>query len=176
MLKPYLKPDDTIWVHDYHLIPLANFLRAQGCRQRIGFFMHIPFPPPDFLAASPNHAELVDALLQYDVIGFQTSTDVGNLRHYVEEHDLAEVLDDNTFRVKGRTVVVARFPIGIDVSGFAEMASHAPEDVAFDIMRRDVLKRKQIIGVDRLDYSKGLPERMQAFGRLLEEHPELNGT
>ncbi len=173
LLRPYLEPEDTIWVHDYHLIPLAGFLRALGCRQRIGFFLHIPFPPPDFLAASPNHAELVNALLQYDVIGFQSSTDVGNLRHYLEEHDRAEVLDDNRIRVGDRLLMTDRFPIGIDVAGFAEMAAHPPEDVAFDVMRRDVLKRKQIIGVDRLDYSKGLPERMQAFGRLLEEHPEL---
>ena len=173
MLKPYLEPDDTIWVHDYHLIPLAGFLRTLGCKQRIGFFLHIPFPPPDMLAAAPNHRELVEALLQYDVVGFQTSMDVGNLRHYLAEHDSVELLDDGLIRTPERMVRAARFPIGIDVEGFAEMARNPPDDVMFDVMRRQVLNRKQVIGVDRLDYSKGLPERMQAFGRLLEQHPEL---
>lgn len=175
-LAPFLKSDDMIWVHDYHLIPLAGYLRKLGCRQRIGFFLHIPFPPPDMLGASPNHACLVDALLEYDVVGFQTRTDVRNLKHYLSDHAAAVQVARNRFSIGNRSVVVDRFPIGIDTSGFAQMAREADEAVQIDLMRRRVLGRRQIIGVDRLDYSKGLPERMKAFGRLLENHPELEKT
>src|SRR5690606_25373670 len=93
--------------------------------------------------------------------------------HYLEEWDLGEVLDDRTIRYKGRTIAIDRYPIGIDVEGFREMSRHAPDDVRIDSARRQQLGRKQIIGVDRLDYSKGLPDRFQAFGKLLAQHPEL---
>lgn len=172
-LVPFLKPDDLIWVHDYHLIPLAGHLRRLGCRQRIGFFLHIPFPPPDLLAAAPNHAELVDALLDHDVVGFQTRADAGNLKLYLREHASAVQVAKNSFSLGGRPVLIDRFPIGIDAAGFATMAREAGEDVQIDLMRRRVLGRRQIIGVDRLDYSKGLPERLKAFGKLLAQHPEM---
>ena len=172
-LVKFLEPDDSIWVHDYHLIPLGGCLRRLGCRQRIGFFLHIPFPPPDLLSASPNYKELVDALLQYDVIGFQTHTDLGNFRRFIEHHTDAELLEDGAIRAGGRTIVAERFPIGIDVETFREMAYTAGDDLQIEMLRREILGRKQIIGVDRLDYSKGLPARMEAFGRLLENNPEL---
>lgn len=175
-LVPFLKPDDLVWCHDYHLIPLASQLRRLGCRQRMGFFLHIPFPPPDLLHASPNHAELVEALLDHDVIGFQTHADAGNFRLYLAEHTPAVEVGKNLFRVGERTVLVDRFPIGIDAAGFAAMARDTDEEVKIDLMRRQVLGRRQIIGVDRLDYSKGLPERMKAFRRLLARHPELEKT
>ena len=175
-LAPFLKPDDLIWVHDYHLIPLAGHLRRLGCRQRIGFFLHIPFPPPDLLDAVPNHSELVSALLEYDVVGFQTRTDAGNLKRYLGEHASAVQLARNRFSLGDRSVLIDRFPIGIDAAAFAAMAREADEEVRIDLMRRHVLGRRQIIGVDRLDYSKGLPERMKAFGQLLARHPELEKT
>lgn len=172
-LVPFLKPDDLVWSHDYHLIPLAGFLRQLGCRQRMGFFLHIPFPPPDLLNASPNHVELIEALLEYDVVGFQTHADADNFKLCLGERSSAVRVGKNRFRVGDRTVVVDRFPIGIDAAGFAAMAENAEEDVKIDLMRRQVLDRRQIIGVDRLDYSKGLPERMKAFEQLLLHHPEL---
>ena len=172
-LSPFLKDDDLVWVHDYHLIPLARCLRKIGCRQRIGFFLHIPFPSPDILFAAPNHAELVEALLDYDVIGFQTQADAGNLKAYLAENSAAVQLDDTHFRVGERTVTIDRFPIGIDAKGFAAMTREADDEVLIDLMRRQVLGRRQIIGVDRLDYSKGLPERLKAFDRLMAQHPEL---
>jgi trehalose 6-phosphate synthase len=139
----------------------------------MGFFLHIPFPPPDLLAASPNHAELVDALLQYDLIGFQSHSDVNNFRRYVQEHTQAVEQPDGSFRVGDRIVQADRFPIGIDVEAFRDMSRQAHDDVRIDTMRRHILGRQQIIGVDRLDYSKGLPERMKAFERLIAMHPEL---
>ena len=175
-LVPFLKPDDLVWVHDYHLIPLAGQLRRLGCRQRIGFFLHIPFPPPDLLNAVPNHGELVAALLEYDVIGFQTRGDAGNLKRYLGEHASAVQIARNRFSLGDRSVLVDSFPIGIDAAGFSAMAREADEEVRIDLMRRHVLGRRQIIGIDRLDYSKGLPERMKAFGQLLSRHPELEKT
>ncbi|GHC73136.1 alpha,alpha-trehalose-phosphate synthase (UDP-forming) [Limoniibacter endophyticus] len=172
-LLPFLKPDDMIWAQDYHLILFAKALRERGCKQRMGYFLHIPFPPPDLMAASPNHKALVNGLLAYDVIGFQTSTDAHNLRRYLIEYPSdAEVDGNGRITVEGREVRIDRFPIGIDNDVFAEMAQNSPDDVQIDIMRRRVLGRKQIIGVDRLDYSKGLPARVQAFGRLLEKFPQ----
>jgi trehalose 6-phosphate synthase len=170
---PFLKPDDIIWVHDYHLIPLAAELRRRGCRQRIGFFLHVPFPPPDLLTASSDHEWLVRCLFEYDLVGFQTRGDFGNFRRYAEEQSGAEASDDGFFKAGGRVFRAGAFPIGIDVESFAELASRASEEIAIDALRRKVLGRKQIIGVDRLDYSKGLPDRFKAFGRLLERHPEM---
>jgi trehalose 6-phosphate synthase len=171
-IVPFLRPDDIVWVHDYHLIPLAAELRKRGCRQRIGFFLHIPFPPPDLLAASSDHEWLVGSLFEYDLVGFQTRADLGNFRHYAEEIAGAETGDDGLFKANGRSLHAGAFPIGIDVDHFEQLAARASEDVTIDAMRRKVLGRKQIIGVDRLDYSKGLPDRFKAFGRLLERHPE----
>lgn len=173
LLSPYLEESDLIWVHDYHFIPMASHLRRLGCKQRMGFFLHIPFPPADLLAASPNHRELVEALLDYDVIGFQTSADAINFRHYLEENGPGEIADDHHISVDGRIVSFGRYPIGIDVEAFQKMAKETRDDVAIDAARRAQLGRRQIIGVDRLDYSKGLPDRFQAFGRLLARHPEL---
>ncbi len=172
-LLPELRADDVIWVHDYHLIPFAACLRALGCRQRIGFFLHIPFPPPDLLTATPNHVALVEALLEYDVVGLQTSSDAANLKRYLAEQLGREVGEDGRVDVGGRSVLVGRFPIGIDAAAFAEMARLPSSDVELDTLRQRILGRKQIIGVDRLDYSKGLPERLSAFERLLSRHPEL---
>jgi len=171
-LVGHLRPDDLIWVHDYHLMPLGSELRRRGCRQRIGFFLHIPFAPPDLLQASPNHAWLVDALLEYDLVGFQTSTDLANFRQYVRDQTGIETLHDGTMLVGGRHVVCESFPIGIDVEVFRAMAERSSDDVQIDRMRRNILGRKQIIGVDRLDYSKGLPDRLKAFDRLLEIFPQ----
>ncbi|MBS4018147.1 MAG: trehalose-6-phosphate synthase [Dechloromonas sp.] len=176
LLKPFLKQGDMVWVHDYHLIPFAERLRTLGCRHKMGFFLHIPFPPPDILAASPNHAYLVEALLRYDVIGFQTSTDLNNFNRYVEENMPDSVGADGLIRRGGRTVRAIRLPIGIDVAQFTELAEKTFEDINIDQMRRAILGQRQIVGVDRLDYSKGIPERFEAFSRMLYLHPEIEKT
>ena len=171
-LMPFLKPDDIIWVHDYHLIPLAAELRALGCRQRMGFFLHIPLPPPLMLAAIPGHDWLIRALFAYDLIGFQSKADLDHFAGYVETEAHAQPVEHGRWRAFGRTVHAGAFPIGIDVEEFTELTL-APEAMEmYARMKNEYSRRKLLIGVDRLDYSKGLPQRMRAFRELLAKYPE----
>ena len=171
-LSPLLQEGDIVWVHDYHLIPLGHELRRQGHEQRMGFFLHIPFPPPEVLAAAPEHDWLVRSLFDYDLVGFQTGTDLNNFRQYVVEQCDGTVEEDGTVRAFGTSIRAACFPIGIDVDTFAEMARSKEAKAQIALLRKRSLERQQIIGVDRLDYSKGLPDRLRAFARLLELHPQ----
>lgn len=171
-LSPLLKPDDTIWIHDYHLIPLAAELRKRGHKQKIGFFLHIPFPPPEVLAAAPEHEWLVNTLLSYDLVGFQTGGDRDNFVSYLREERGAEIMQDGTISAIGKRVSAGVFPIGIDVDSFRKMAFSSEADAQIEKLRRRTTAQVHIIGVDRLDYSKGLPDRMKAFKRLLELYPE----
>ncbi|HEX7888858.1 MAG TPA: alpha,alpha-trehalose-phosphate synthase (UDP-forming) [Ramlibacter sp.] len=172
-LLPLLKPDDVLWVHDYHLIPLAAELRALGCQQRIGFFLHIPLPPPLILAAIPGHDWLIRALFAYDLVGFQSRTDLEHFERYVETEAHAQALEDGRWRAFGRTVKAGAFPIGIDVQEFDQL-THAPEAMEmYERMKREYSRRKLLVGVDRLDYSKGLPQRMRAFREFLQKNPDL---
>ncbi len=175
-LSPLLQPRDTIWVHDYHLIPLAAELRKRRHRQRIGFFLHIPFPPPDILIAAPKHDWLVRCFFDYDLVGFQTQSDLGNFQRYVVEQMNGFVGDDGVMMIDGRELRAGCFPIGIDVSTFAEMGRTPEAEEQIEVIRQRTLARRRIIGVDRLDYSKGLPERLQAYWRLLETHPDIAKT
>ncbi|MGN6316711.1 alpha,alpha-trehalose-phosphate synthase (UDP-forming) [Trinickia sp.] len=171
-LHKLLKPDDVIWVHDYHLIPLAAELRALGCENRIGFFLHIPVPPPQIFAAIPEHAWLVRSLFAYDLIGFQTESDLTHFARHLEAEINVERLPDGTFRAFGRTARLAAFPIGIDIEEFSKLARSREGMDMFERMRKEYSRRQLLVGVDRLDYSKGLPQRLQAFRRLLECHEE----
>lgn len=171
-LSVHLRPKDTIWIHDYHLIPLAAELRRRGCRQRIGFFLHTPFPPPEILAAAPENDWLIQSLFHNDLIGFQTETDLANFRRYVAEHGDRKTGSNERISTSGKSVVARCFPIGIDVDFFAAMAHTRDAEEKIRALHHRTPARKQIIGVDRLDYSKGLPGRMKAFQRLLEMYPE----
>jgi trehalose 6-phosphate synthase len=171
-LLPMLLPDDVVWVHDYHLIPLAAELRAAGCTQRIGFFLHIPLPPPLILAAIPQHEWLMRALFAYDLVGFQAPTDVEHFARYVRNEGRAEQRHDDVFHAFGRSVRARAFPIGIDVDEFEALLQGSDAQDTLATMRELYAKRRLLVGVDRLDYSKGLPQRVRAFQRLLERHPE----
>jgi trehalose 6-phosphate synthase len=175
-LAPLLRPDDIIWVHDYHLISLASELRSRGMTQRIGFFLHIPFPPPGVLLAVPVHQWLIKSLFACDVIGFQTNIDVLNFQRVVAENIGGKVLSDGRVMAYGRTVIARAFPIGIDVDNFVAMAHTSAAEEAIERLNRRHLARSHIVGVDRLDYTKGLPERMKAFRRLLELYPDKHKT
>jgi trehalose 6-phosphate synthase len=171
-LLPFLKPDDVIWVHDYHLIPLAAELRALGCRQRIGFFLHVPLPPPLILAAIPGHDWLVRALFAYDLVGFQSRADLDHFARYVETEAHAQPVEEGRWRAFGRTVHAGAFPIGIDVEEFTALTNAPEARDMYERMQNEYSRRKLLVGVDRLDYSKGLPQRMRAFRELLAKHPE----
>ncbi len=171
-LMPQLLPDDIIWVHDYHLIPMAAELRAMGCRNRIGFFLHIPLPPPLILAAIPQHEWLIRSLFAYDLVGLQSQTDVDHFSRYVGQEVGAEALDKHQFRAFGRTVHAQAFPIGIDVDEFAALTHGKDAREMFDSMKDEYSRRRLLLGVERLDYSKGLPQRLRAFRQLLQQYPE----
>jgi trehalose 6-phosphate synthase len=176
-LAGMLAPDDLIWIHDYHLIPLAAELRSLGVAARIGFFLHIPFPHFETLRALPRFDELVSALLQHDVIGFQTETDRQAFR------DAAELCAgavssraNDRLEIDGRVLQVGVFPIGIDVDAVASTAAEAAQTAPVRRMFEGLQGRSLIIGVDRLDYSKGLLERFEAYRRFLEDAPEQIGN
>lgn len=171
-LAPLLKAGDLIWVHDYHLMSLASELRELGVRHRLGFFLHIPFPPPELLQTIPAHDWLVEALFQYDVIGFQTSNDAGNFHRFALEHEAGKTGDCGRIEAFGRSIIAKPFPIGIDVEEFAAAAQTPEAASQIERLNRRTIVRSHIIGVDRLDYTKGLPERFKAFRKLLETHPE----
>lgn len=156
-LAKQLQADDVIWVHDYHLIPLAQCLRELGVANRIGFFLHIPLPPPDVLNALPGHRALLGALESYDLVGLQTHNDLRNFRQYQAQHVQAT-------QPRCRSDA---FPIGIDVAAIAATAQANEARVAGHDLRASLSGRRLAIGVDRLDYSKGLPERFKAFERHL---------
>lgn len=170
-----LRPDDVIWVHDYHLIPLAAELRALGCRQRIGFFLHIPLPPPLLLAAIPQHEWLIRSLFAYDLVGLQSETDLAHFARYVRHEGRAEQKDQDLFEAFGRSVRARAIPIGIDVDEFQALGrGREALDMAAKL-RAQHAGKALLVGVDRLDYSKGLPQRLRAFRRLLQAHPSNTG-
>ena len=171
-LVSLLKPDDLVWVHDYHLIPLAAELRALGCKNRIGFFLHIPMPPPLIMAAIPEHEWLMRSLFAFDLVGFQSHADMTHFCHYVEAEAHAKALGDGYFTAFDRVVRAAAFPIGIDVGEFQRLAQSKDGVDMFKRMRDEYSRRQLLVGVDRLDYSKGLPHRIHAFRELLEHYPE----
>ena len=165
LLQPMLRPDDVIWVHDYHLIPFAAELRKRGVGNPIGFFLHIPFPPWQTFMAVPEHRELARALVAYDLIGLQTTADVANLVNYMISALQGRIVPDGRVRLFDQLVSVASFPIGIDPTNFAK-AKRASDLV----QARSSVSR--VVGVDRLDYTKGLPHKFKAFGRLLDKYPQ----
>jgi trehalose 6-phosphate synthase len=161
-LASRLGPGDRVWVHDYHLIPLAAELRARGFTGPIGFFLHVPFCGHDVFSLLPWAGELLRQLLAYDVVGFQTEA---HTRNYLEAVARELRVDAEAHQRVGA------HPIGID-PGPLRAWSQEPQALARSKALRESLSgRKVILGVDRLDYTKGIPERLRAFERLLERHP-----
>ncbi|MGI9335698.1 MAG: alpha,alpha-trehalose-phosphate synthase (UDP-forming), partial [Gammaproteobacteria bacterium] len=175
MLEPMLEKDDRLWVHDYHLLAFGEELRRMGCKQPMGFFLHIPFPSPEVMTTLPVHDVLVRAMFAYDLIGFQTESDKRCFVEYVLSEAQGRVEPDGRISAFGRSIRVESFPIGIDTQAFVEYAS-TPEAVEHqERWLRTLKERLGIVGVDRLDYTKGLEERFRAFERLLENYPENRG-
>jgi trehalose 6-phosphate synthase len=170
---PLLRSDDLIWVHDYHLMPLASRLRALGVVQPIGFFLHIPFPGYAAFRALPVHRELLESLLAYDLIGFQTRDDLAGFRAAIAEVFGQEaVLGNGWVRVGTRHVKARVIPIGVDVEEIQKSSAAAVATESYRRIVAGLLGRRLIIGVDRLDYSKGLVERFQAYEKFLASYPD----
>ena len=171
-LLRFNKPDSAFWVQDYHFLTLGAELRRLKVGQRIGFFLHTPWPERITMAAVPHHADLVSAMLAYDLIGFQTDDDRRNFEDYLRHEFGMSVVDGAAASAYGLTRL-ATFPIGIDVEEFASRATKAITRPDVARLRGSLEGTKLALGVDRLDYSKGLPNRIRGFDRMLDLHPEL---
>ncbi len=158
------------------MIPLAKALRERGHKNKIGFFIHIPFPPPEILTALPNHERLITALCNYDLVGFQTETDAANISRYLSNEVGLKHIDADTFAFDGRSVQVGVFPVGVETELFARLARRAIGSAFVKDVVGSLSGRAMIIGVDRLDYSKGIPERMNAFERFLTIFPDWHNN
>jgi trehalose 6-phosphate synthase len=172
-VSPLIEPDDLIWVHDYHLIPLGERLRARGITNRIGFFLHIPWPPTRLFVSLPFHERLVRTMLEYDLIGFQTNEWLESFLHYCRKELGAEVEETSgIIRFDGRTTTARAYPIGIDWEHFQSQGVSEDARIAEQRLVSSTRHRTAMIGVDRLDYSKGLPERIDGISRFFDQHPD----
>ena len=171
-LLPLLEPDDTIWIQDYHLIPCGAELQRLGAKQKMGFFLHIPWPASELVVTLPEHRALVRTLFAYDVVGFQTDRDVQSFLDYVIREADGTLDPDGRVSCFGRTIHVKAFPIGIDAKSIAAMATLPEARTHAERLVDSLAGRQLIIGVDRLDYSKGIDRRFSAYAKLLERYPE----
>lgn len=178
VVRASFEPGDIVWVHDYHLMGVARELReGNDWSVPVHFFLHIPFPPPDIFLKLPWRRQVLEDLLRYDSIGFQTQRDRHNFTHCLQA-----LMDDATVRGKGRVITATHgprsvrlgvFPISIDYDEFArESATEAVARHAWEI-HSNLPERQLILGVDRLDYTKGIPHRLRAYRLALERHPDL---
>jgi trehalose 6-phosphate synthase len=171
-VAPLIEPEDVVWVQDYHMFPLGAELRKRGVRNRIGFFLHIPWPPRRLLVTLPEAPELVGALLEYDVIGFHTREWLQSFCDYARDELGGTVDDDGLFTLGERKVRLVACPIGIEAEQFAALAQGERARETCERVTRSAVGRALIVGVDRLDYSKGLEERFLGYERFLSEYPE----
>jgi trehalose 6-phosphate synthase len=174
-LLRFRKPDSVFWIQDYHFLALGAELRDLGVTEPVGFFLHTPWPARTVIEGVPHHRELIEAMLAYDLIGFQTADDCENFLSYVES-DLGLVVADGVVASPHGKTRVAVFPIGIDPEKFAQQAAKAVSHPDVSRLRRSLHGEKLAIGVDRLDYSKGLINRINAFDRMWTMQPALART
>ncbi len=171
---------DFIWVHDYHLMDVARILRERGAKRTCAFFLHIPFPPPDIFMKLPWRREILEALFRYDLIGLQTFRDRRNFLHCVDDISPCAHVSGHgqVIRVEreNRQISLGVFPIGIDAASFENTSLETNVRLEERQIRKASGNRKIILGVDRLDYTKGIPHRFRAFQKALETHPELRGN
>ncbi|MXP13853.1 trehalose-6-phosphate synthase [Altererythrobacter confluentis] len=170
---PLIEEGDMVWVHDYHLLPLGQRLRARGLKNRIGFFLHIPWPPTRLFVSLPYHERLVRTMLDYDLIGFQTQEWLESFLHYCRK-ELGAQVDEDSGRIafEGRIVHARAYPIGIDYDHLQQQASTGEARQAGQRLLSSTRRRTAMLGVDRLDYSKGLPERIDGISRFFDQNPD----
>lgn len=171
-LHDILKPDDVVWVHDYHFLLLAKALRERGHNNKIGFFLHTPFPPVEIITGLPHHERVISALAHYDLVGFQTETDAANFARYLESECHYPGDREKGYVTGERVVRIGSFPVGVETENFNKLARRAIKSSFVEGVLSSLTGRAMIIGVDRLDYSKGIQNRLEAFERFLETYPE----
>ncbi|UOR14447.1 alpha,alpha-trehalose-phosphate synthase (UDP-forming) [Qipengyuania aquimaris] len=173
LVSPLIEEDDLVWVHDYHLVPLGERLRSRGLKNRIGFFLHIPWPATRLFVSLPYHERLVQTMLHYDLIGFQTKEWLDSFLHYCRTELGAEVNEETgSVTLDGRTTTARAYPIGIDWDHFNALGETKDAWEAEQRLATSTRDRTAMIGVDRLDYSKGLPERLDGISRFFDKNPE----
>jgi trehalose 6-phosphate synthase len=178
-VRRIVQPDDYVWVHDYQLMLVGHHLRRLGVGQKLGYFLHIPFPGSDLFRRIPWKEEMLRALLDYDLLGFQTARDRSNFVRSVRELLPTAVVTakgrQTTIQHEGRVVTAGHFPISIDFREFYDLASTPEVANAAAHLREEYKCDQMILGVDQLDYTKGVGERYLALAQSLEDHPELIG-
>ncbi len=172
-LLPLLRPDDVIWIHDYHLIPMGRMLRESGVKCAVGFFLHTPFPPLDLLRTVPGYQDILTSLMSYDLVGFQTEADYIGFYMSVGYGLKGESLPGNRYRFGDLTCTAGVYPISIETEALRAASKSGEATEECRRLSSSLSNRQLIIGVDRLDYSKGLGHRMQAYERLLKTRQEF---
>jgi trehalose 6-phosphate synthase len=172
-LSALVGESDVVWIHDYHLMLLARELRSRGHRNRIGFFLHTPCAPPDILQTLPHHREILGGLTYCDLVGFQTENDRDNFAHYLSTQGGTHTRGG--FEFDGRLVRLGAFPVSIETKAYMRLARNAGRSAMIQLVRESLGGNKLVLGVDRLDYSKGIPDRIKGFERFLELNPEWHG-
>jgi trehalose 6-phosphate synthase len=175
-LARLVRPDDLIWAHDYHLLCLAEALREAGLRNRMGLFLHTPFPAPAVFMTNPAHAELIRAMSQFDLLGFQTEDDCAAFTDYAVRQAGGSVLEAGHVAVFGRVVKTGVYPIGVHVDAVRQEAEAAHNQRYAVRLRESLQGRQLILSVDRLDYSKGLRPRFIAFEHFLARFDHHQGN
>lgn len=174
-----VEPDQFIWIHDYHLILVAKYLRELGVRQPLDYFLHIPFPSPDLFRRLPVNREILEALLEYDHLGFQTAQDRRNfmqcIKWFKPEWRRTSFRRRSSISHGDRAIKVGYYPISIDFAEFNDLAATPPAADTAWFLHENMRSDKLMLGLDRLDYTKGIPERFLAFERAIEKYPEMRG-
>ncbi len=179
-IRAQLRADDFVWVHDYHLLQVAAHLRQAGARQRLAFFLHVPFPPLDIYLKLPRRHQILADLLAYDLLGFQVARDLRNFVQCVRSLFRDEARIDRqgnrtTITFRERETQIGAFPISIDYADFAAGAAEAGVARRARFIREQFPGQQILLGVDRLDYTKGLPEKLRALRETLQRWPDLQG-
>ena len=171
-LVPLLRPTDLVWIHDYHLLPLPALLRQRGVHNPIGFFLHIPFAASDLIASVPDLPAMIKNMLAADLVGFQTGHDLENFCAAAQHFTGAVQPKRGWLQLGSRRIRVDAFPVEIDARDFAQLAADSAHTTSTERLRRSLGAQKLILGIDRLDPTKGLLNRVAALRRLLERNPD----
>jgi trehalose 6-phosphate synthase len=174
LIAPLLDRGDRVWIHDYHFLLLGEALRREGWRGPIGVFLHIPFPPPEIFRTIPHHQEIVRALCAADLVGVQTGRDAANLLRCLTEEG-ARLGGDGVVEIDGRRARIGDYPIGIDAASFRARRDSPEARAAAVKINRFLGGRAFVIGADRMDYSKGLPQRFDAVGKFFDVFEDMRG-